>query len=145
METSLRRNTEDNPPLQDGTYEAVIRRIIRREHVGTCDVVTVFLFLPNELTHVVAEINLPHRFDHDVHQQLVSFCASVELTPESIRNAPSKFSGRKLRIKTRRCQRETSSGVEWYSRVVEFLRFGTAQERNTELGINMIPHSGLRD
>ena len=140
MEQSAPRNTEDNPSLPDGVYEAVVRRIVHRELVGFYHVVAVFLWLPHELTQFVADINLPHQFDRDAHQQLVSFCGAVGLTPEAILNAPSKFAGRKLRIKTRRYQRETSSGVDSFSRVVEFLPFGTAQERNTELGMAMIPH-----
>ena len=139
MEQSTRRQTEDNPSLQDGVYEAIVRRIVQREHVGFSHVVTVFLYLPHELTQFVAEINLPNRFDRDAHQQLVSFCGAVGLTPEAILSAPCKFTGRKLRIKIHRCQRETSSGVDSFSRVVEFLPFGTPQQRNTELGMAMIP------
>ena len=139
MEQSTRRQTEDNPSLQDGVYEAIVRRIVQREHVGFSHVVTVFLFLPHELTQFVAEITLPNRFDRDAHQQLVSFCGAVGLTPEAILSAPCKFTGRKLRIKTKRCQRESSSGVDSFSKVVEFLPFGTPRQRNTELGMAMIP------
>ncbi len=139
MQDQIPTEANENKPLPNGVYEAVVRRIVHREHVGFCHVVTVFLFLPHELTHLVADITLPHQFDRDAHQQLVSFCASVGLPPEAILNAPGKFKGRTLRIKTRQCQRETSSGVDWYSKVVEFLPFGTPQERNTELGMTMVP------
>lgn len=139
MEQSIPRNTEDNLSLPDGVYEAVIRRIVHRELIGFHHIVVVYLWLPHELTQFVAEINLPQHFDRDAHQQLESFCDSVGLAPEVILNTPSKFAGRNLRIKTRRCQRETSSGVDSFSRVVEFLSFGTPQQRNTELGMAMIP------
>jgi len=139
MEQSAPRRMEDNPSLPDGAYEAIVRRIVHRELIGFHHIVAVYLWLPHELAQFVAEINLPHHFDRDAHQQLASFCASVGLAPEAVLNMPSKFAGRKLRIKTRRCQRETSSGVAWFSKVVEFLPFGTAQERNTELGMAMIP------
>lgn len=139
MEQSAPRNTEDNPSLPDGVYEAVIRRIVHREHAAFCHVVTVFLFLPHELTQFVAEINLPHQFNHDADRKLISVCSAVGLTPEAILNAPIAFPGRKLRIKIRRCQRDSSSGIASYSQVVEFLSLGTPQERNTELGLAMIP------
>lgn len=139
MEQSALRRMEDNPSLPDGAYEAIVRRIVHREHVGFSHVVTVFLYLPHELTQFVAEINLPQHFDRDAHQQLVSFCGAVGLTPEAILSAPRKFTGRNLRIRIRRYQRETSSGVDSFSKVVEFLPFGTPQQRNTELGLAMIP------
>ena len=136
---NIPRHPSENMSLPDGIYVAIVRRIVHRELIGFHHIVAVFLWLPHELTQVVKEINLPHQYDRDADQQLGSFCASVGLPREAILNAPGKFKGRKLRIKTRRCQRETSTGVASYSEVAEFLRFGTAQERNTELGMAMIP------
>lgn len=143
MQQSIPRRIEDNPALQDGLFECVVKRIIHEQVVGVGKQVTVLLWLPQELAHLVAVITLPHRFDSEAHQMMLAFCNAVGLSPEHLLKTPGKFEGRRLRVRTRRCLQDDSSGISWFSKVVEFVPFGSDAERNTELGMDMIPHSGL--
>ena len=145
MEQSIPRNIEDNPSLQDGLYECVVKRIIHGRVVGIGQQVTVLLWLPQELTYLVAVITLPHQFNSEAQQMLLAFCNATGFSPEHLLKTPGKFEGRRLRVKTSRCLQDSSSGISWFSKVVEFAPLGSEAERNEELGMNMIPHSGLAD
>ncbi len=143
MEQSIPRRIEENPSLHDGLYECVVKRIIHGRVVGIGQQVTALLWLPQELTHLVTVITLPHRFNSEAQQMMLAFCNAVGLSPGHLLKTPGKFEGRQLRVKTRRCLQDTSSGISWFAKVVEFVPFGSEAERNEELGMDMIPHSGL--
>ena len=145
MQESMPRKLEDNPSLSDGLYECVVKRIIHGQVVGIGQLVKILLWLPQELAHLVAVITLPHQFDSEAQQMLLAFCNATGLSPGHLLKTPGKFEGRQLRIKTRRCLQDSSSGISWFSEVVAFVPFGSEAERNEELEMDMIPHSGLAD
>ena len=145
MEQSIPRRIEDNPSLQDGVYECVVKRIIHEQVAGIGQQVKILLWLPQELAQVVAVITLPHRFNSEAQQMMLAFCNAVGLSPGHLLKTPGKFEGRQLRVKTRRCLQDTSSGTIWFAKVVEFVPFGSEPQRNEELGMDMVSHSGLAD
>ncbi len=75
----------------------------------------------------------------------MDFCSAINVDIRQLLNTPAKVKGRRLRVKTKRSTYDSDGTTHWFSDIVGFLLFGTEPERNTELGMAMVPHSGLAD
>ena len=143
MGRSTPRRIEDNPALPDGQYDALIRDIhlLRSSHDTQ---ILLLVYLPEQHTHLVARFRAPNKsYNGEDHRRLMDFCAAINVDIRHLLKTPAKVKGRRLRIKTNRSYYDVDSNIHWYSDIVGFLPFGTDAERNTELGMAMIPHSGL--
>jgi len=52
--------------------------------------------------------------------------------------------GRRLRVKTKRSYYDADGTTHWYSDVVGFWPLGSDEQRNTDLGMHLVPHSGVK-
>ncbi len=143
MQEEIPKDVKNNRSLPDGVYPTIIRHLFHGEHVPFDHYIRIVFYLPKELTFLTHTVFLPHKFCAKAQNELWSFCRAVGLTPEHLLRTPGRFIGRKLRIRTRRFHHDSASGVNWFSDVAEFLAFGSDADRNRELGMDMIPHSGL--
>ena len=73
----------------------------------------------------------------------MEFCSAVNVDIRHLLKMPAKVKRRRLRVKTKRAYYDVDGTTHWYSDVVGFMPHGTDEQRNTELGMNMIPHSGV--
>ena len=55
MEPSIPRRIEENPPLQDGQYDALIRDIYRRRSSHDTQILLLF-YLPEQQMHLVTDV-----------------------------------------------------------------------------------------
>ena len=74
----------------------------------------------------------------------MDFCSAINVDIRHLLNTPAKVKGRRLRVRTKRSYCDVDGTTHWYSDIVGFLPYGTDAERNTELGMDMIPHSGVK-
>ncbi len=145
MQQSMPRNTEDNPSLPDGLYDAIIRDISLRRSSRETQISLLF-YLPEQQMHLVCRLRAPKRsFNGQDHRRLVDFCAAINVDIRHFLSVPAKVKGRRLRVKTERHYLDVDSNIRWYSDIVGFMSLGTDEQRNTELGMAMVPHSGLAD
>ena len=143
MEQSIPRGIEDNPSLPDGQYDALIRGIRLRRSSHETQIV-LLLYLPEQQMYLVADLRAPKKsYNGQDHRRLVDFCAAVNIDIRHLFNTPAKVKGRPLRVKTKRSYYDADGTTHWYSDIVGFIPLGTDAERNTELGMDMIPHSGV--
>ena len=139
------RHIEGNPALPDGLYDSVIRDISLQRSSRETQIV-LLLYLPEQQMHLVCELRAPKRsYNGQDHRRLVDFCAAVNVDIRHLLTTPAKLKGRQLRVKTERSYCDVDGTTHWYSEVVGFMPFGTDEQRNTELGMDVIPHSGLAD
>ena len=145
MEQSIPRRIEENPPLQDGSYDAVIRDISLQRSSRETQILLLF-YLPEQQMHLVCGRRAPKRsYNQHDHRRLMDFCSAIDVDIRHLFNTPAQVKGSRLRVKTKRSYYDAGGTTHWYSDIVGFLPFGTDAGRNTELGMNMIPHSGLVD
>jgi len=144
MDQSTPRRIEDNPSLQDGLYDVVIHDIrLRRSSRETQ--ILVLLYLPEQQMHLVTSLRIPKRsYNGQDHRRLMDFCAAINVDIRHLLNTPRHAKGRQLRVKTKRSYYDADGATLWYSEVVGCLPYGTAGERNTELGMHMVSHSGVK-
>ena len=145
MQPRIPQHPAHNPALPDGLYGAVIRDIrLRRSSRETQ--ISLLFYLPDQQMFMVTRLRAPQRlFNRQDHRRLTDFCAAVNIDIRHLLNTPAKLKGRRLRVKTKRSYHDVDSNIHWYSEIVGFMPFGTEPERNTELGMAMVPHSGLAD
>ncbi len=145
MQPSIPRRIEDNPALQDGQYDSVIRDISLQRSSRETKIALLF-YLPEQQMHLVCGLRAPKRsYNQKDNRRLMDFCAAVNVDIRHLFNTPAKLKGRRLRVKTKRSTYDSDGTTHWFSDIVGFLFFGTDAARNTELGMAMVPHSGLAD
>ena len=137
MQQSTPRHIEENPPLQDGIYDAVIRDIrLQQFHCETQ--ISLLLFLPEQQMRLVCGIRAPKRsFNGQDHRRLMDFCAAINVDIRHLLNTPGRVKGRRLRVKTKRSYYDANRTTHWFSDVAGFMPYGTDEQRNTELGMNI--------
>lgn len=140
MDQAIQRTESGNPALPDGTYAAVVEQVVHGKEAGIAHQIKILLRLPNEQTHLLATIRLPHRFDSDAQKQLQSFCQAAGISPEYLLKTPGKIKGLKVRVQTTRCMEDTGAGAHWFSRITRFLPWASRQQQDTELGMRGIAH-----
>ncbi len=140
MEQSIRRRIEDNPSLPDGLYDALIRDIRLQRSSGETQLLLLF-YLPDQQMHLVTRLRAPTRsYNGQEHRRLMDFCSAINVDIRHLLKTPRHAKGRQLRVKTKRSYYDADGTTHWYSDIVGFLPYGTDAERNTELGMNMVPH-----
>ena len=143
MQPSIPRHIEDNPPLPDGLYETVIRNIRLQRSSRETQILLLF-YLPDQQMHLIARLRAPKKsYNWQDQRRLMDFCAAINVDIRHLLNTPRHAKGRQLRVKTKRSYYDADGTTHWYSEVVACLPYGTDAERNTELGMSMVPHSGL--
>ncbi len=145
MQPRIPQHPAHNPALPDGLYGAVIRDIrLRRSSRETQ--ISLLFYLPDQQMFMVTRLRAPQRsFNRQDHRRLMDFCSAINVDISHILSTPAMVKGRRLRIKTKRSTYDSDGTTHWFSDIVGFLLFGTEPERNTELGMAMVPHSGLAD
>jgi len=144
MEQSIPRQLEENPALQDGQYDAVIRDIHLQRSSRDTQILLLF-YLPEQQMHLVTRLRAPKRsYNRQDYRRLVDFCAAINVDMRHLFNTPAKVKGSRLRIKTKRSYYDADGTTHWYSDIVGFMPYGTDAERNTELGVDMVSHSGVK-
>ncbi len=142
MEQSIPRRIEENPSLQDGQYDAVIRDIRLRRSSHDTEILVLF-YLPEQQMHLFACLRIPERsYNRQDQRRLLDFCSAINVDIRHLFNTPAKAKGRRLRVRTKRSYYDSDGTTHWFSEIVGFMPFGTDEQRNTELGMNMAPHSG---
>ena len=137
------RNIEENRSLPDGQYDALIRDIRLRRSSHDTQILVRF-YLPDQQMHLIARLRAPKRsYNGQDHRRLMDFCTAINVDFRHLLNTPAKVNGRRLRVRTKRSYYDADGTTHWYSDIVAFLPFGTDAERSTELGMDMIPHSGV--
>jgi len=145
MEQSIPRRIEENPPLQDGQYDALVRDIRLRRSTRDTQIL-LLVYLPEQQMHLVTSLRVPRRsYNGQNHRRLMDFCAAINVDIRHLLNTPAKVKGSGLRVRTKRSYYDADGTTHWYSDIVGFMPYGTEPERNTELGMAMVPHSGLAD
>ena len=145
MEQSIPRHIEDNSSLPDGQYDALIRDIRLRRSSRETQILLLF-YLPDQQMHLVTSLRAPKRsYNRQDQRRLMSFCAAINVDIRQFLNTPAKVKGSRLRIKTKRSYYDADGTTHWYSDVVGFMPLGTDEQRNTELAMDMVSHSGLAD
>ncbi len=144
MDPSTSRRIEENPALPDGLYDALIRDIrLRRSSRDTQ--ISLLFYLPDQQMHLVCGLRAPKRsFNGQDLRRLMEFCSAINVDIPHLFNTPAKVKGRQLRVKTERSYCDSDGTTHWYSDIESFTSFGNDAERNTELGMNMVPHSGVQ-
>ncbi len=143
MDPSTSRRIEENPALPDGLYDALIRDIRLRRSSRETQIWMLF-YLPEQQMHLVTRFRASKKsYNRQHHQRLMDFCSAINVDIHHLLNTPRHAKGRQLRVKTRRSYYDADGTTHWYSEVVGFMLYGTDAERNAELGMEMIPHSGL--
>ena len=141
MQPSILRQIEDNPSLPDGLYDALVRDILFRRSSRETQILLLF-YLPDQQMHLVTRLRaLKSSYNQQDHRRLVDFCSAINVDIRHLLNTPRHANGRRLRVKTKRSYYDADGTTHWYSDIVAFMPFGTDAERNTELGMDMIPHS----
>ncbi len=143
--TTTPKHPTENMSLPDGLYEATIANITHGEYAGESHYLRITLWLPEQQSQFVTMLYLPHRYSNQANQRMWHFCKVVGLESHDLFDEPEAFEGRKLRISIRKYQHDNGLTLKSYSDVKAFLPFGTDAERNRELGMPMVPHSGLRE
>ena len=144
MEQSIPRHIEDNPSLPDGLYDALVRDIRLRRSSSETEI-CLLLWLPDQLTNMVTCLRAPKRsYNRQDQRRLMDFCSAINVAARLVLDSPAQVKGRWLRIKTKRSYHDADGTTHWYSDVVGCLPYGTDAERNAELGMNMVPHSGVK-
>ena len=145
MEQSAPQRIEDNPSLPDGLYGAVIRDIRLQRSSRDTQILLLF-YLPDQQMHLVTRLRaLKRSYNQQDHRRLMDFCAAVNVDFRHLLKTPAKVKGRRLRVRTKRSYRDADGTTHWFSDIVGFMPFGSDEQRNTELGMAMVPHSGLAD
>lgn len=145
MEQSIPRRIEENQSLPDGQYDALIRDIRLRRSSHDTQILLLF-YLPEQQMHLVTSLRIPERsYNGQDHRRLVEFCSAINVDIRHVLNTPAKVKSRRLRVKTKRSYYDADGTTHWYSDIVAFMPLGTDAERNTKLGVAMVPHSGLAD
>ena len=75
----------------------------------------------------------------------MDFCSAINVDIRHLLNTPAKVKGRRLRVRTKRSYCDVDGTTHWYSDIVGFMSLGSEAERHGELGVAMVPHSGLAD
>ncbi len=142
MEQSIPRRIEENQSLPDGQYDALIRDIRLRRSSRETQILLLF-HLPDQQMHLLTRLRAPKKsYNWQDHRRLMDFCAAINVDARLVLGRPAQAKGRRLRIKTKRSYHDVDGTTHWYSDIVGFLPYGTDAERNTELGMSMVPHSG---
>ena len=145
MEQSIPRRIEYNPSLQDGQYDALIHDIRLLRSSRDTQILLLF-YLPDQQMHLVTRLRAPKRcFNGQDHRRLMDFCAAVNVDIRHLLNTPAKLKGRRLRVRTKRSYYDADGTTHWFSDIVGFMPLGSDEQRNTELGMDMVSHSGLAD
>ena len=145
MEQSVPRHIDENPSLPDGLYDALIQDIRLRRSSRETQIV-LLLYLPDQQMHLVTHLRAPKRsYNGQDHRRFMDFCAAINIDIRYLLSMPAKVKGRQLRVKTKRSYYDSDGTTHWYSDVVGFLPVGSDAERNTELGMETVLHSGLAD
>ncbi len=145
VQQSMPRQIEDNRSLPDGQYDAVIRDISLRRSSRETQIALLF-YLPDQQMHLATGLRAPRRsYNRQDHQRLTDFCSAINVDLRHLLNTPAKVKSRRLRVRTKRSYYDADGITHWYSDIVGFLPYGTDAERNEELEMDMIPHSGLAD
>ena len=142
---NIPKHPKENMSLLDGVYEAVVAGIVHGEYAGDSHYLRIILWLPEQQTYFVTMLYLPHKYSNQANQRMWHFCKRVGLGSHDLYDEPEAFEGRKLRVGIRRYQHDNGLTLKSYSDVESFHCFGTDAERNRELGMPMVPHSGLRE
>ncbi len=144
MEQSIPRRIEENPPLQDGQYDALIRDIRLRRSSRETQIFMLF-YLPDQQMHLVTNLRIPKRsYNRQDYRRLMDFCSAINVDVRRLLNTPAKVRGRRLRVRTKRSYYDSDGTTDWYSDIVAFMPSGADAERNTELGMDMVSHSGVK-
>ena len=145
MQQSMPRRIEDNRSLPDGQYDALIRDIRLQRSSRDTQILLLF-YLPEQQLHLACGLRAPKKsYNGQDHRRLVDFCAAVNVDIRHLLTTPAKLKGRQLRVKTKRSYYDADGTTHWYSDIVGYMSLGSDAERNTELGMDMVPHSGLAD
>ena len=139
------KHPSENMSLPDGLYEATITNVSDGEYAGESHYLRITLWLPEQQTYFATILYLPHKYSNQASQRIWHFCKAVGLESHDLFDEPEAFEGRKLRVGIRRYQHDNGLTLKSYSDVEAFLPFGTDAERNRELGMALVPHSGLAD
>ncbi len=144
MEQPAPRHIEENPSLPDGQYDALIRDI-RLQRSSHDTQILVILYLPEQQMHLFARLRATKRsYNGQDHRRLMDFCAAINVDIRHLLNTPARAKGSRLRIKTKRSHHDANGTTHWFSDIVGFMPSGADAERNTELGMDMVSHSGVK-
>ena len=144
MEQSIPRQLEDNPSLPDGQYDALIQDI-RLQRSSRETQILLRCYLADQQMHLVTSLRVPKRsYNGQDHRRLMDFCSAINVDIRHLLNTPAKVKGSGLRVRTKRSYYDSDGTTHWYSDIESFTSFGNDAERNTELGMNMVPHSGVQ-
>jgi len=139
MKPSTPRRIEDNPSLPDGQYDALIRDIRLQQSSHDTQFLLLF-YLPEQQLHLITRLQASKRsYNGQNHRRLMDFCSAINVDVRLLLGTPAKVNGRRLRVKTKRSYCDSDGTTHWYSDIVGFMPLGTDEQRNTELGMNMIP------
>ncbi len=145
MRWRLPRPIEDNPSLPDGQYDALVRDIRLRPSSRETQISLLF-YLTDQQMHLITGLRAPKKsYNWQDHRRLMDFCSAINVDIRHVLKTPRHAKGRQLRVKTKRSYYDADGTTHWYSEVVGCLPYGTDAERNAELGMNMVPHSGVAD
>ena len=143
MEQPAPRHIDENPSLPDGEYDALIHDIRLRRSSHDTEILVLF-YLPEQQMHLVCELRAPNKsYNGQDHRRLMDFCAAINVDIRHLLSTPGRVKCCRLQLKTKRSYYDADGTTHWYSDVVGFLPYGADAERNAELGMNMVPHSGL--
>ena len=145
MQPSTLQQIDTNPSLPDGQYDAVIRDIRLQRSSHDTQILLLF-YLPDQQLHLITRLQASKRsYNGQDHRWLMDFCSAIKVDIRHLLNTPAKVKSRRLRVRTKRSYYDADGITHWYSDIVGFLPYGTDAERNEELEMDMIPHSGLAD
>ncbi len=145
MKPSTPRQIEDNPSLPDGQYDALIRDI-RLQRSSRETQILLLVYLPEQQMHLVPRLRAPQRsYNRQDHRRLTEFCSAINVDIRHLLKRPARVKGSGLRVRTKRSYYDSDGTTHWYSDIVGFIPLGTDEQRNTELAMDMVSHSGLAD
>ena len=145
MEQPTPRHIDENPSLPDGLYDVLIHDI-RLQRSSRDTQISALFYLPEQQMYLVTHFRAPKRsFNGQDHRRLVDFCAAVNIDIRHLLNTPGQVKGCRLRVRTKRSYYDSDGTTHWFSDIVGFMPFGTDEQRNREIGMAMVPHSGSAD
>ena len=144
MQPRIPQHPAHNPALPDGQYDALIRDIRLRRSSRETQILLLF-YLPDQQLHLFARLRVPKRsYNGQDHRRFMDLCAAINVDVRHLLGTPAKVKGRRLRIKTKRSHHDANGTTHWFSDIVGFMPSGADAERNTELGMDMVSHSGVK-
>jgi len=99
MNNTVPKSPWNNPPLDEGIYDAIVKEIKQRTYGAEYHPMLRIVFeLTDEEYYLVTNMYFPEGNSIHSEQRLWHFCRSVGLEKHDVVDQPEAFEGRKLRL-----------------------------------------------